>query len=225
MSSTTTLKGNSNFSSLMEESYQKVFNMAYRLAGNRQDAEDLTQEACYRAYRSFEDFEGDRPFTNWIFKIVTRLYLDLRRTRSRRVTEVSLDAPVYSGGDPDLRYEPADNRANPETVLMDNVISEEMQAAFESLSPEQRELVKLVDLADVNREAIANDLTAPVGTVRSRLHRAHKRMREQLTGKHEAVKTVESVSNKTWTRASAVGPSNAGSDWLSTSFINLAKSC
>jgi RNA polymerase sigma-70 factor (ECF subfamily) len=222
MTTTTTITGKTNFSTLMEESYQKVFNMAYRLAGNRQDAEDLTQEACYRAFRSFEDFEGDRPFTNWIFKIVTRLYLDLRRTRSRRVSEVSLDAPVYSGGDPDLRYEPADNRANPEFVLMESTISEEMQAALDSLSPEQRELVAMVDLADVKRESVADSITAPVGTVRSRLHRAHKRMRDQLLGKHEAVTPISTPSRA---KRPVIAPSNSGSDWLSTSFINLAKTC
>ena len=60
------------FNELMKASYRKVFNMAYRLSGTRPDAEDLTQEAYYRAYRSFEDYEGDRPFENWIFRIVTK---------------------------------------------------------------------------------------------------------------------------------------------------------
>src|SRR5687768_10473305 len=81
------------FNELMNESYRKVYNMAYRLAGNRADAEDLTQEAFYRAYRSFADYEGDRPFENWIFRIVTRLFLDLLRNRRRRIKAVSYDAP------------------------------------------------------------------------------------------------------------------------------------
>ena len=75
----------SRFNDLMEATYRKVYNMAYRLSGNRSDAEDLTQEAYFRAYRSFHDFEGDRPFENWIFRIVTRLFLDL--VRSRRAVE------------------------------------------------------------------------------------------------------------------------------------------
>src|SRR5688572_32095795 len=75
------------FNMLMDETYRKVYNMAYRLVGNRPDAEDLTQEAFYRAYRSFGDYEGDRPFENWIFRIVTRLFLDLLRNRRRRRSE------------------------------------------------------------------------------------------------------------------------------------------
>src|SRR5437588_11321738 len=91
------------FNDLMESTYKKVFNMAYRLAGNRPDAEDLTQEAFFRAYRSFHDYEGDRPFENWIFRIVTRLFLDLLRSPRRRVKAVSYDAPLRrEGGDENL---------------------------------------------------------------------------------------------------------------------------
>src|SRR4051812_24216946 len=93
--STTTFELNERdqirFNDLMAESYKKVYNMAYRLSGNRNDAEDLSQEAFYRAYRSFGDYEGDRPFENWIFRIVTRLFLDLLRNRRRRVKTVSYD--------------------------------------------------------------------------------------------------------------------------------------
>src|SRR6478609_8601577 len=86
------------FNELMEETYKKVFNMAYRLSGSRSDAEDLTQEAFFRAYRSFHDYEGDRPFENWIFRIVTRLFLDLLRNRRRRVKSVSYDTPLQRDG-------------------------------------------------------------------------------------------------------------------------------
>src|SRR5579864_6145517 len=93
------------FNELMESTYKKVFNMAYRLAGNRPDAEDLTQEAFYRAYRSFPDYEGDKPFENWIFRIVTRLFLDMLRTRRRRVKAVSYDSPLAnSAGDENLFF-------------------------------------------------------------------------------------------------------------------------
>src|SRR5436189_4834389 len=93
-----TSKEQKRFSNLMQETYRKVYNMAFRLAGNRTDAEDLTQEAFYRAYRSFGDYEGDRPFENWIFRIVTRLFLDLLRNRRRRVKVVSYDTPLQSPG-------------------------------------------------------------------------------------------------------------------------------
>jgi RNA polymerase sigma-70 factor (ECF subfamily) len=155
--------------------------MAYRLSGSRSDAEDLTQEAFYRAYRSFRDFEGDRPFENWIFRIVTRLFLDLLRNRRRRVKAVSYDAPLQrDGGDENLYFETADNKPNAEQAMMNVSLSEEMQIALESLTPEQRTLVILADVENVPYKDIAEMLGKPVGTIRSRLHRTHKLIRHRL---------------------------------------------
>lgn len=169
------------FNELLDETYKKVYNMAYRLAGTRADAEDLTQEAYYRAYRSFKDYEGDRPFENWIFRIVTRLFLDLLRSRRRRVKAVSYDAPLQrDGGDDNLYFDMADDAPNAEQTMMNTSLSEEMQMALDSLSPEQRTLVILADVENVPYKDIAEMLDKPVGTIRSRLHRTHKLIRHRL---------------------------------------------
>jgi RNA polymerase sigma-70 factor (ECF subfamily) len=169
------------FNLLLDETYKKVYNMAYRLSGSRADAEDLTQEAFYRAYRSFRDFEGDRPFENWIFRIVTRLFLDLLRNRRRRVRAVSYDAPLQrEGGEDNLYFDMADDRPNAEQSMMNTSLSEEMQAALDSLTPEQRTLVILADVENVPYKEIAEMLDKPVGTIRSRLHRTHKLIRHRL---------------------------------------------
>ncbi len=169
------------FNQLMEETYKKVYNMAFRLAGNRSDAEDLTQEAFFRAYRSFRDYEGDRPFENWIFRIVTRLFLDLLRTRRRRVRAVSYDTPLQTGGnDENLYFEMPDKSASPEDVMLEGTFSEDLQKALNSLSPEQRLLVTLADIEGVPYKDIADMLGKPVGTIRSRLHRTHKLIRARL---------------------------------------------
>lgn len=169
------------FNELMQATYRKVYNMAYRLAGNRPDAEDLTQEAFYRAYRSFSDYEGDRPFENWIFRIVTRLFLDLLRNRRRRVKAVSYDTPLpREGTDENLYFDMADEAPNPEQSLMEGSFSEELQRALNSLTPEQRMLVTLADIEGVPYKDIADMLGKPVGTIRSRLHRTHKLIRQRL---------------------------------------------
>ncbi|RYG29901.1 sigma-70 family RNA polymerase sigma factor [bacterium] len=170
------------FNELMSESYRKVYNMAYRLAGNRTDAEDLTQEAFYRAYRSYSDYEGDRPFENWIFRIVTRLFLDLLRNRRRRVRAVSYDNPigVAGGGDDNLYFDMPDHSPNPEQQMLEGTFSEDLQRAMNSLSPEQRLLVTLADIEGVPYKDIAEMLDKPVGTIRSRLHRTHKLIRSRL---------------------------------------------
>jgi RNA polymerase sigma-70 factor, ECF subfamily len=171
----------SRFNDLMEATYRKVYNMAYRLSGNRSDAEDLTQEAYFRAYRSFQDFEGDRPFENWIFRIVTRLFLDLVRSRRRRVKAVSFDNPVPHGGSDDqLSFDMPDRSATPEELLIQGSFNEELQKALSTLSPEQRLLVTLADIEGVPYQEIADLMGKPVGTIRSRLHRTHKQLRARL---------------------------------------------
>jgi RNA polymerase sigma-70 factor (ECF subfamily) len=178
---TLTSREQRQFNELMEATYKKVYNMAFRLAGNRTDAEDLTQEAFYRAFRSFRDYEGDRPFENWIFRIVTRLFLDLLRTRRRRVKAVSYDTPLNtSGGDENLYFEMPDQSPDPEEQMLEGTFSEDLQRALNSLSPEQRLLVTLADIEGVPYKDIADMLEKPVGTIRSRLHRTHKLIRARL---------------------------------------------
>jgi RNA polymerase sigma-70 factor, ECF subfamily len=169
------------FNELMSATYRKVYNMAYRLAGNRSDAEDLTQEAFYRAYRNFADYEGDRPFENWIFRIVTRLFLDLLRNRRRRVKAVSYDTPLQrEGGDENLYFDMADDTPNPEQQMLEGSFSEELQKALDSLTAEQRMLITLADVEGIPYKDIADMLGKPVGTIRSRLHRTHKLIRHRL---------------------------------------------
>ncbi len=155
--------------------------MAYRLVGNRVDAEDLTQEAFYRAYRGFEHFEGDKPFENWILRIVNRLFLDLLRSKKRRVSTVSYDAPLNNDSNDQLYFDVPDQSLDPERVLLNSTFSEEVQTTLEALSPEQQLLITLADIEQVPYKEIASILGKPIGTIRSRLHRAHKAMRAKLS--------------------------------------------
>ncbi len=166
------------FRELMNSTYKKVFNLAYRLSGDRTDAEDLTQEAFYRAYRGLDGYEGDKPFENWIFRIVTRLFLDLRRTRRRRVTTVSYDAPFRNDqGEEIAHFQATDPTPTAEETMMNSVMNHDLQLALSQLKPDQRALVLLADVEQVSYQDIATSLGIPIGTVRSRLHRAHKKLR------------------------------------------------
>jgi len=170
-----------SFESHMENSHRKVYNLAFRLTGNRADAEDLTQEAYFRAYRAYHEYQGDRPFENWILRIVTRLYLDLCRSRRRRVQTVSYDAGVRTDyADEVLEIQAADHQPNPEEALLTATISEPLERAMNSLKPDQRMLVMMADVEQRPYVEIADILGIPVGTVRSRLHRAHRKLREAM---------------------------------------------
>lgn len=165
----------------MSASYKKVFNLAYRLSGSRSDAEDLTQEAFYRAYRGFDAYQGDRPFENWIFRIVTRLFLDMKRRQSRRVQVMSYDAPLRpDGADDVVQFDTAGNGPTPESVLLEGHVSEDLEKSLSRLSEEQRKLVFMADVEQIPYTEIAAQLKTPVGTIRSRLHRAHKQLRAYL---------------------------------------------
>lgn len=168
------------FNALMDSTYRKVYNMAFRLAGNKTDAEDLTQEAYFRAYRSFDDYEGDKPFENWIFRIVTRLFLDLLRSRRRRVQTVSYDAPLSTSSDETVRFDVADPNASSDHQLMSATLSEDLQNVLAMLTEEQRTLVLLADVEGLPYKEISEIMGKPVGTIRSRLHRTHKLIRQKL---------------------------------------------
>lgn len=169
------------FDEQMRSSYRKVYNLAFRLAGNRSDAEDLCQEAFYRAYRSFDQYQGDKPFENWIFRIVTRLFLDMVRNRKRRIQAVSYDAPVRADSvENELLIQTADDAPTPEEILMNNNFSEQLMAGLDSLRPDQKTLIMLADVEMLPYNDIADIMQIPVGTVRSRLHRTHRKLRAHM---------------------------------------------
>jgi RNA polymerase sigma-70 factor (ECF subfamily) len=176
-----TMNTTGRFEKLMKRTYKKVYNMAYRLSGNAADAEDLTQEAFFRAFRSFDSYEGDKPFENWILRIVSRLFLDLLRHRRRRVSTVSYDAPLHKeSAEEDLLFEKADSAPSPEDELLNHTLSEELEDTLRSLPAEQRLVVMLADVDDMPYQDIAEMLGAPIGTIRSRLHRTHKALRKKI---------------------------------------------
>src|SRR5437016_9300191 len=81
------------FEKLVERSQRQAYNMAYRMTGNRDDAEDLTQEAYLRAYRSFEKYNRALPFENWFFRILSNLFVDGLRRKPKQAP-ISLDQPL-----------------------------------------------------------------------------------------------------------------------------------
>lgn len=173
------------FERLMRSSYSKVYNLAYRLVGNPNDAEDLTQEAYYRAFRRFDTYDGTKPFENWIFRILGRLFLDLMRHRKRRVRTVSYDAPLPEENRENVYFEKPDESTNPEILLMQETLSDRLQDAMSKLTPEQQTIVILADVEGMPYKEIAEKIGAPVGTVRSRLHRSHKTLRKILSKMRE----------------------------------------
>ena len=145
-----------------------LYTVAYRLAGNDDDAQDLVQESLIRVRRGLERYEPG-SLQGWLARIVTNVFLDEMRRRKRRPTDALPDDPG-----PVLPPAPAADQEY-------TGLSAEIQRALEELPEEFRVPVVLCDVSDLSYEQIAATTGVPIGTVRSRLHRGRRMLRAALT--------------------------------------------
>src|SRR5262245_20390117 len=165
------------FEKLVERTQRQAYNMAYRMTGNHDDAEDLTQEAYLRAYRSFQTYNRQLPFESWFFRILSNLFIDLLRRRPKQ-KPLSLDQPVE--GDDNLLLQIPDEMADPARNLMEQVMDERLQAALAALPEPFRIAVLLCDVEGKSYEEIAEIMGSSIGTVRSRIHRGRLQLRKAM---------------------------------------------
>ncbi len=169
------------FGELVRQHQDRVYNVCWRICGNRTDAEDLAQETFVRAFEAIARFDGRARFYTWLFRIAANLAISAGR-RERRARTVSLD------GGPRLVHEdeaPAGERlavetASPQESVMDREAQALVLSALAELDEEYRVVVTLRDLESLSYEEIAEVLEVPVGTVKSRLHRGRLALRERL---------------------------------------------
>lgn len=150
---------------------RKIYNFAYRLTGNADDAADLAQEVLLRVRKGLA---GYRPgsFDGWLWRIARNAFIDDIRRKRRRPT-VSL---------PDEVDRITENAApSPDQVLASVRLGEDVQNALLELPYEFREAVVLCDVVGLSYDEIASAVGAPIGTVRSRIHRGRKMLKEMLS--------------------------------------------
>jgi RNA polymerase sigma-70 factor (ECF subfamily) len=165
------------FEALIEGCWDSLWRYAYRLAGSRDDAEDLLSEALIGGFKSFAQFRGDTPFVRWMYRIVTTTYIDSYRRAARRKT-VSLDAEATDSEEWLASAEPVSN--DPERIVIGAMLSEPVENALASLAPEYRTVVIMADMQEMDYADISRLLEIPIGTVRSRLHRGRRILRQAL---------------------------------------------
>lgn len=152
---------------LLVGAYQdRIYHVAFRVTGNREDAWDAAQDAFIRAFQGLRSFRREAGFGTWLHRIAVNAALDIVRRRPRTAPEVDA-LPWTASGDP------AD-----EAVRAD--VQRRVHAAISSLPPEQRTAVVLRDLAGCSYEEVARVLQIPIGTVRSRLSRGRETLRAHL---------------------------------------------
>jgi RNA polymerase sigma-70 factor (ECF subfamily) len=164
------------FECLMRDSHRHAFSLAMRLTGNTAEAEDLCQESFLRAFRFFHRYDETLPFTSWLYRIMTNAHIDSVR-RKGRLRTTSLD---QSGLDGNTTWEIADENASPEVPLMNRELDEPLQLGLLAMSPDFRMAVLLADVEGMAYEEIAEVMQTSIGTVRSRIHRGRRQLREYL---------------------------------------------
>ena len=153
-----------------------VYHFALRLARGRGEmAEDLVQETYLRAYRAWEGFRPGTNAKSWLFTICRNVFL--RTLEQRKIRPDSLAQPL--GDDVDSLVDPAPH-ADPAARYFDSVIDETVVRELDRLPDDFREVVVMRDLHDLSYAEIAEALSIPVGTVRSRLHRGRATLQRAL---------------------------------------------
>jgi RNA polymerase sigma-70 factor, ECF subfamily len=172
------------FNQLVRAYQAQVFRTAYRVLGDQAGAEDAAQDAFISAYKHLRDFRGG-SFKAWLLRIVTNACYDQLRVKQRRPT-ASLDALLLDPENP----APGVDRAAPETP-QDFAERQELGAAIQrgldTLPPDQRATVVLVDIEGLSYDEVAHATGANVGTVKSRLSRARATLRDFLVQQAELV--------------------------------------
>ncbi|MBO0922306.1 RNA polymerase sigma factor SigE [Cellulomonas sp. zg-ZUI222] len=163
---------------IVREHSGRVYRLAYRLTGNRHDAEDLTQETFVRVFRSLHTYSPG-TFEGWLHRITTNLFLDQARRRQRVRIE-----PI---GDDTERWTSPDRLSTPERAFEAGNLDHDVQRALDDLPPEYRAAVVLCDIEGLSYEEIAVTLGIKLGTVRSRIHRARARLRVALAHRRAEV--------------------------------------
>lgn len=171
------------FGILVTKYQSRVFNMIFRMCGRRADAEELAQEVFLKALERLDQFRGQSKFYTWLFRIAANLTISHRR-RSGRIKFQSLTrCDDYDGAQAEsLTAELAERRmANPDTNAMSAETADIVAAALDDLEDEFRLVVVLRDIEGMDYARIGEVLELPVGTVKSRLHRARCLLRNKLT--------------------------------------------
>ncbi|MDT4997009.1 MAG: hypothetical protein QOD45_1077, partial [Pseudonocardiales bacterium] len=169
---------------VVREHADRVYRLAYRLSGNKADAEDLTQETFVRVFRSLADYTPG-TFEGWLHRITTNLFLDMVRRRRR----IRFDALPDDAGD-----RLASGEAGPEQAYAAGHLDPEIQQALDALPPDFRVAVVLCDLEQLSYEEIAATRGIKVGTVRSRIPRGRVLLRQALAHRAPGARAADDAS-------------------------------
>lgn len=166
------------FDTLVRAFERPVYNLAYRMTGNYDDANDVASEAFIRVFSAIPRFRGESAFATWLYRIVTNVFLDERKRR-RAHPMVSLDDDYEVEGS-NLQRQIEDSAPGPNALAEEQERRRALDRAIQSLPDFQREMITMYHVLNMSYEEIGDITGAPIGTVKSRLNRARLALRDGL---------------------------------------------
>jgi RNA polymerase sigma-70 factor (ECF subfamily) len=173
---------NEAFAELMERHAAKAYQIAYGILGQKDDAEEVTQDAFVRIYRALPRFRGDSEFSTWMYRIVVNQARNKYRWNKRRGSHSNISINQTLDGDEsgNLRIDPADPGKAPDRETIYKEWEGEIAREIETLPEVNREALILRNVKNMSYEQIAEVLDCKVGTVKSRIARAREELRKKL---------------------------------------------
>jgi RNA polymerase sigma-70 factor (ECF subfamily) len=165
---------------LMKKYYKLVNNLIYRMIYNKEDVEDLTQEAFIKAFNSLEKFDHQFAFSTWLYKIASNNCIDY--LRKKKLHTISIDKEIDSE-DEDLRFEIPDNDYKPDRNILDTERKKILEDAIASLPEKYKTVILLRHQDEMEYDEIAKKLNIPLGTVKAHIFRGRELLNKYLKDK------------------------------------------
>lgn len=167
------------FAHLVDRHRVSVFNLTFRIVGNREDAEEAAQDVFVRAYRSLDRFRGDARFATWLYRIAVNVSLSSARRSRRDLSTSSLSEP--EDGDDGLPMQIPDTSANPAERFEQAEFREQVRSLVSALPPIYSAVISMYHIQSLSYDEISEALELPIGTVKARLFRARAALRNLVS--------------------------------------------
>lgn len=171
--------GNVDAFELLIKDYKKsAFNIALRVLRNVEDAEDASQEALIKIFKNINNFNMESTFKVWMYRIVVNTCIDFKRKKT--MNAISIDETMDLGSGREVQREISDNSNNPDTLIDKNYNTQLVNDAINKLDDDFKTIIILRDIKGFTYVEISEILSCNLGTVKSRLSRARKSLKELL---------------------------------------------
>ena len=172
------LAGNQDsYKRLMKKYYTPLYNLIYRLVHNKDEVEDLTQEAFVKAFQSLRYFNEEYAFSTWLYKIASNNTIDY--IRKKKLETFSIDKPIASD-ESDFKFELPDTTYQPDKVIMTRQRAALLTDAIEMLPEKYKKVILLRHVEEYDYAEIAKMLKLPIGTVKAHIFRARELLYKAL---------------------------------------------